>query len=221
MLAAVPAQHFWDPEVLRKLPGLVLADDRPGAPPGNAFWAGNFGATGQVLHGYQSAWLPAALLGKDQQERLAEALFASSRHGSTALHFNKGLAGAPAEALTAAADTAMNAAVLDAFALAIIASEGPPAFPGIPGHEPDVKLAREEAAAIDRAMQPLLPLAPQRGSYVSEGNYFDARWQDADAAARRYRRCGGRASRAGGVQRCASRKKRRKANSVTPSPEGG
>jgi hypothetical protein len=40
------------------------------------------------------------------------------------------LAGAPADAVAAARDTAMNPAVLDAFALAINASAGPPAFHG-------------------------------------------------------------------------------------------
>jgi hypothetical protein len=38
-----------------------------------------------------------------------------------ALHFNKGLAGAPVDAVAAAAHTATNPAVLTAFALAIIA----------------------------------------------------------------------------------------------------
>jgi hypothetical protein len=79
---------------------------------------------------YRSTWLPASLLKSDQQPRLVDALFASSRHWSVSLHFNKGLAGAPAEELAAAKDTATNPAVLDAFALAIIAGGGPPAFPG-------------------------------------------------------------------------------------------
>ena len=43
---------------------------------------------------------------------LADALFAASRHWGVSLHVNKGLAGAPAEAIVAAArDTAMNPAV--------------------------------------------------------------------------------------------------------------
>jgi hypothetical protein len=54
------------------------------------------------------------------------------------LHFNKGLTGALAEAIAAARDTAMNPAVLAAFALIISGAEGPPAYPGIPGHEPDL-----------------------------------------------------------------------------------
>ena len=42
----------------------------------------------------------------------------------------------------------MNPAVLDAFALAISAAAAPPAFPGIPGHEPDIALARRNARHI-------------------------------------------------------------------------
>ena len=176
-IVALPARRFWDPEYLQKLPGVVVADDRPGAPAGNVFWAGDQGQAGQFLHGYQSVWLPSALLGTAEQERLGDALYASSRHWPMALHFNKGLAGAPPGDVAAARDTATNPAVADAFALAIIAGEGPPAFSSIPGHEPDLKTAREEARAIDRAMQALLALSGAAGSYVSESNYFDSHWQ--------------------------------------------
>ena len=72
-IAAVPARQFWDPGFLKELPGVVLADDRPGAPEANVFWAANLGEAGQVLHGYQSAWLPASLLQPDRQESLADA----------------------------------------------------------------------------------------------------------------------------------------------------
>ena len=40
----------------------VLSDDRPGAPAGNVFWRSNLGEAGWFLHGYESTWLPAALL---------------------------------------------------------------------------------------------------------------------------------------------------------------
>src|ERR1700759_76609 len=43
---ALPARRFWDPEFLKKAPGIVLADDRPGAPESNIFWAGNRGEAG-------------------------------------------------------------------------------------------------------------------------------------------------------------------------------
>jgi FAD/FMN-containing dehydrogenase len=179
-ILAAPARRFWDAEFLRtNVPGLVVADDRPGAPVGNMFWAANQGEVGQFLHGYRSSWLPATLLEPDQQPRLTEALFASTRHWGMAWHFNKGLAGAPAEAVAAAGDTAMNPAVLDAFALAISASAGPPAFPGMPGPEPDLAAARRQGQAVGLAMDELLRVAPRAGSYVAESNFFEAAWPQA------------------------------------------
>jgi FAD/FMN-containing dehydrogenase len=177
-IATLPARSFWDPGFLKGIPGLVLTDDRPGAPEANVFWAGNLGEAGQVLHGYQSAWLPASLLEPGRQNSLGDALFAASRHWRVSLHLNKGLAGAPADAIAAARDTAMNPAVLDAFALVISAAEGPPAYPGIPGHEPDLSAARSHAEAIDRAMSEIRILLPTIGSYVAESNFFEQAWQD-------------------------------------------
>jgi FAD/FMN-containing dehydrogenase len=178
MILAVPARHFWDPGSLKKVPGLVLSDDRPGAPEANVFWASNLQEAGQVLHGYQSAWISASLLQKDQQEYLSDALFAAAQHWGLTLHLNKGLAGAPAEAIAAASDTAMNPAALDAFALAISGAQGPPAYPGIPGHEPDLSTARQHADAIDKAMNEVRKLLPKVGSYVAEGNFFDEVWRE-------------------------------------------
>src|SRR5262249_51017639 len=60
-ILAVPARHLWNAGFLKQVPGLVLADERPGASEANVFWASNLQETGQVLHGYQSAWLPASL----------------------------------------------------------------------------------------------------------------------------------------------------------------
>jgi FAD/FMN-containing dehydrogenase len=175
-ILAVRARHFWDPAMLKQVPGLVLGDDRPGAPETNIFWASNREEAGQVLRGYQSAWLPASLLKEDQQENLADALFAAAQHWRVSLHVNKGLAGAPAEAIEAARNTAMNPTVLDAFALIISAAEGPSAYPGIRGHEPDVSAARSRAAAVGTAMDEVRKLLPNVGSYVAEGDFFDAAW---------------------------------------------
>ncbi len=176
----VPARHFWDAEVLlREAPGRIVPDDRRGARLGEFFWAGNRAEAGQFLHGYRSAWLPASLLEGDRQGALADALYAASRHREVALHVNKGLAGAPPADIAAARDTAMNPVALDAFALIIIAAIGPPAFPGIPGAEPDLAAARREAAAVHRAMDEVLRVVPRPGSYVSESDFFEADWQQA------------------------------------------
>ena len=104
------------------------------------------------------------------------ALLACSRHWAVSLHFNKGLAGARAEERAAAKDTAMNPAVLDAFALAIIAGHSEPAFPNLRGHEPDVAAARRNTAAINRAMEELLKVVEQPGSYVAESDFFERAW---------------------------------------------
>ena len=176
-IVALPARRFWEPGFMKMLPGVVVGDNRPGAPPGNIIWSGDQGQVGQVLHGYQSAWLSAGLLQLQKRDSLCDALFAATRHWQIALHVNKGLAGAPEAAIAAARDTAMNPAVLDAFALVIAAAEGPPAYPGIAGREPDAASAQRRAQAIDRAMSELRRVAPGAGSYVSESNFFEADWQ--------------------------------------------
>jgi FAD/FMN-containing dehydrogenase len=177
-IASIPARHLWDADYIREhAAGLIMTDQRPGAPAGNVWWAGDAGQVGWFLHGYQSLWLPAALLEKGRLEPFADALFAASRHWAVALHFNKGLAGAPADAVAAAKDTATNPVVLTAFALAIVAAGSAPAYPGIPGREPDLTAARRDAGAIDMAMGELRKLVPEGGSYVSETNFFESDWQ--------------------------------------------
>jgi FAD/FMN-containing dehydrogenase len=177
-IIAVPARNWWDPAYLRThLPETIIHDGRPGAPEDHVWWAGNQDEAGFFLHGYESAWLPATLLKKEQQARFNDAVFAGSRHWKVSLHFNKGLAGAPASAVAAAKDTPMNPAVLSAFALAIIAGGGPPAYPGMPGPGPDLAQARRDAAAIGKSIGELRKLVPGAGSYVSEAGFFDTDWR--------------------------------------------
>ena len=176
-IVSTSARTFWSPTLLKRALGFIRRDDRPGAPEGNVFWPGDEGQAGQFLQGFQSAWLPAALLQPGRRASLVDALFAASRHWGLSLHFNKGLAGAPRQAIEAARDTAMNPAVLDAFALVICAANEQPAYPGVQGHEPDAALARTRAEAIERAMAELRKLVPQPGSYVSESDYFERSWQ--------------------------------------------
>jgi FAD/FMN-containing dehydrogenase len=173
-----PARLRWDPYVLKLVPGVVLADDRQGAPADNIFWAGNLEETGAVWYAYQSAWLPASLLEADR-ESLADALFEAAKHRGVALHCNKGIAGATAEAIAATKDTAMNPAVVDAFALAISAALGQPAYPGVPGHEPDTAAARSEFEDVDQSMNAIRKLLPRVGSYVWETDFFQPNWQEA------------------------------------------
>ena len=176
---AGPARHWWDAvDRKRHNNDSMIGDPRAGAPETHAWWSGDREQVGTLLYGYQSAWLPSSLLERNQRVRFADALVASSRHHGVELHFNKGLAGAPAAALDAAAETAMNPAALDAFALAIIADGGPAAYPGMqPRAVPDLSRARRKASDIAKGMDELRKLAPDSGSYVSESNYFERGWQ--------------------------------------------
>jgi len=175
---AISARHWWDAED-RKRRGSksMVSDPRPGAPPTHAWWEGDQGQVGALLYGFESAWLPASLLDVGQRERLVDALFAASRLCEVELHFNKGLAGASAEHIAAAADTAMNPQVLSAFALAIIADGGAPAYPAGASAKPDLPRARQGREAVSEAMRALKTVAPSAGSYVSESNFFEPAWQ--------------------------------------------
>src|SRR5262249_54942170 len=179
-IRSVAARRRWDPAFLKAyLPGALLLDDRPGAPADNVFWAANLAEAGHFIFGYESLWLPATLLQHDQQGGLADALATASRLASVELHFQKGLAGGSDSARAAARDTAMNPKMLAACAVAIIGGEGPPAYPGLAGHAPDLAAARKSAGVVGSAMALLKRLAPDGGCYFAESNFFEPGWQEA------------------------------------------
>jgi FAD/FMN-containing dehydrogenase len=175
-ILALPARHFWDAGFFRQhAPGLMVDDDRTGAPDNHVLWAGDQGQVGWFIHAYQSAWLPATLLETDTT--LVDALFTASQAWEVGLHFNKGLAGGAPDAIERARDTATHPDVLGAFALAIIGSSGAPAYPGLHRTPPDLARARRDAGGVDKAMAALRKVAPGAGSYVSESDYFLRDWQ--------------------------------------------
>src|ERR1700746_3346555 len=177
ILGSMPARHWWDVGWRKEQHQHVFdSDARPGASENNVWWTGDGGQVAWTIYGFESLWLPASLLGDDLQEQLANALFAGSRYELIELHFNKGLAGAPREAIEAARDTATNPAVLNAFALAIVA-DGEGGYPGVRGHEPNVEAARKSRERVHACMNELRILAPNGGSYVSESNFFEKDWQ--------------------------------------------
>lgn len=205
-IGSLPARHMWDSEWLGEhWPELAFPrngnplhtilddvlvhvmhepifdrDERPdGAGTENFWWKGDAGQVAWYVWGYGSTWMPASLLARNSQARLVDALFNASRHAGIGLHFNKGLAGSTPEVIAAAKDTAMNPAVLTAFALAIVAEGERPAYPGIPGHQPEVAKARAAAKAIDLCMSQLRAVAGDTGSYVNETSYFEQGWQRA------------------------------------------
>ena len=177
-IGSMPLRHWWDVDWRKEHHHDVFkADSRSGASPSNVWWNGDGGQVGWVVWGFESLWMPASLLQDESQERLASALFAASRLSDVELHFNKGLAGAPPEAIEAAKDTAMNPAVCGAFALAIVADGQGPAYPGISGHEPDLAKGRKAADTVHRCMNELRAVASGGGAYVSESNFFESDFQ--------------------------------------------
>ena len=171
------ARAWWDVTARRKRgDDSMISDPRPGAPDFHAWWSGDKEQISAYLHGYESLWLPESLLNPPDRARLARTLFAASRHWEVELHFNKGLAGAPAAAIAAARETATNPAMVDAFALAIVVNGGAPPMAGQP-FGPSV--ARLHARAVEDAAAELRGVVPDPGSYVSESNYFNKSWQQA------------------------------------------
>ncbi|WP_226579207.1 FAD-binding oxidoreductase [Acuticoccus sediminis] len=177
VVVALPGRSFWDPEVLSAMPGVVLRDTQPGAPPDRIYWAGNAVEAGKVTHGFGSVWLRSDLLA--DPDALAGSLVAASRHWPVSLHFNKGLAFSGDAVRTAALDTAMNPEVTRAFALAISGAEGPPAYPGVPGHAPDAARGRSEGRRVAAAIGALRAATGATGSYSAESDYVLADWASA------------------------------------------
>jgi FAD/FMN-containing dehydrogenase len=178
VIAEMPARNWWDAEFRKRYTAAaIISDPRPGANPNDFSWYGDHDQIGAFWHGFETLWLPAALLAAAPQRRLADALFAATRHWGFEIQFDKGLAGAPNAAIAASRDTATNPAVLSAFGLALIGSFGPPAYPGIAGFAPDLAAARAEAVMIATAMKELRKVVPEPAAYVSESNFFEKGWQ--------------------------------------------
>ena len=179
ILGSMPARHWWDVEWRKQNHQAVFnLDQRPGASSNNAWWTGDAGQVAWFLYGYESLWMPASLLEDDSLDRLAQALFSGSRHKDIELHFNKGLAGGPREAMEATRYTATNPAVLNAFALAIVGDAGG-GYPGVRGHEPNIDAGRKSRQEIRKCVNDLRAIVPNDGAYVSESNFFQEDWQQA------------------------------------------
>jgi FAD/FMN-containing dehydrogenase len=170
-----PARDWWD---VTNNPAMIK-DDRPGGSPAHAYWRGDQDQVSMFIHGYESLWLPASLLERGQRGRLADALVAASQFMTVRLHFNKGLAGAPAEVNAEARRCATNPAVADAFCLMIVATGGTPPFAGLPMPKADPAEAQRNKSNVDRAAAELKRIAPGAGAYISETDFFRTDWREA------------------------------------------
>jgi FAD/FMN-containing dehydrogenase len=180
LVGAIPAQDWWNAAFYeRYAPEVIVRDPLPGAPKDYYYNAGNAGEVAAFWSAYQSTWLSQQLLDPEHQPALVDALVQASQFAQIALHCNKGLAGGAADAVSWTADTAMNPAVLDSFALVIAAANQQSVYPGIPGHEPDAAQGQQQAQAVTAAMAPIKALREQPASYLNETDYFQADWQTA------------------------------------------
>jgi FAD/FMN-containing dehydrogenase len=173
----VPGNRLWDYAFLKEhAPSAIQHDERAEASSDRFWWAGDGEQVSAYWYAYQSRWIPLELFEGPNAKAFATAMFEASRHWSVSFHFNKGQAGASAEALQRGRETSMNPAVFDAAALVIVAAPGR-GFPGIAGHEPNRAEGEAARAAVGAAMKIIRDATPGTGSYVNETDYFEADWQ--------------------------------------------
>ncbi len=177
-IISAPMRNAWDPEFLSTIPDTIVRDARSDRPAQNFYWSGDAGQVGQFVHGAVSVWLPRSLLDDGERPRLVAALVRAASLWKVGLHLNKGLAGADPKVIAATRDTAMNPAVTQAFALAILGSEETGVYPGVPGHEPKLPEARTQVERVRAAAAPLRALSAP-ASYLSESDYFEEHWKQA------------------------------------------
>jgi len=176
-LVEMPGNRMWDAAYLKNIPGAIETDPRPDQPPDRFWWwAGDGGQVSAYWYAYQSRWVPLDLFEPANASGFAATLFDASRHWPVALHFNKGQAGASAEARERGREISMNPAVFKAAALIIIAAAAN-AYPGVPGHEPDMTEGESAKARVGAAMKVIRAATPGAGSYLNETDYFESDWQ--------------------------------------------
>ncbi|MBO0731598.1 MAG: FAD-binding oxidoreductase, partial [Acidimicrobiaceae bacterium] len=177
LFAAFDFSDWWNAEFWDRLaPGFIHRDLRAGQSGALFWWDTNQNEVSAFIEAYISRWLPTAAF-QETPEVLADALFEASRHSGFSLHMNKGLAGSADEARARDHTTAINPVVFDAPCLMIMASEQSQVYPGVPGHEPDLRRAETRRQAITDAMRIIRSVTPGGGAYVNEADYFEPDWQ--------------------------------------------
>jgi FAD/FMN-containing dehydrogenase len=176
---SVPATKWWDADYIRQLaPSVIEADPRPGTPHERFWWSDNRGEVSVYWYSYQSRFIPLDRFAGANAKVFAAALFDASRHHAVEIHFNKGQAGASADAIRRGRQTSVNPQVYQAAALIIVA-DGGDGYPGVRGHEPNIAEAEAARAAVNAAMKAIRDATPRAGSYVNETDYFEPGWQQA------------------------------------------
>ena len=175
----IPARDMWNFDYWKENhPELVELNSDPGHGRIEYWWAPNSAEVSAFCYTYQSRWIPIALFRKDARKDFADQLFAASRHWPLAMHINKGLAGAAADAVQRGKQTSTHPGVYDAAALLILVARKKGVYPGIPGLEPDLTEAEEKAGSISVAMLVIRAITPGAGTYANEADFFEKNWQE-------------------------------------------
>lgn len=168
----VPARDMWNLDYWRKNhPDFVTADGE------HYWWGSNQAEVSMYWYTYQSRYMPLSAFQEPGRTPFAQALFQASRYWSVSMHINKGLAGASKDALSRGSKTSVNPVVNEAAALAILGAGKGGVHPGVAGHEPDTREARQKIALVNQAMTILRQATPKSGSYANEADYFEPHWQ--------------------------------------------
>ena len=174
-----PARRFWDPALLKAAPGAGHLG-RPSGRAGGQYLLGRQprrGGRGLARLPIRLA-APVAARGQSARTTGRRAVRGGEASGRLAA-FQQGACGATADAIAAARDTAMNPAVIDAFALAISGAGGPPAYPGRSRPRAGRSCRTERGGGSDRGDERNPQAWPRAGSYVWETDYFQPHWQEA------------------------------------------
>ncbi len=176
-IGTLPGSEMWNYAVLSKsAPDAVRTDSRPGASKDLFFWSDDRGQVSVYWYAYTSRWIPLDKFEETHVKQFSESLFAASRNWPIELHFNKGQAGASADALRRGMETSMNPAVFKAAALAIVAAAGE-GLPGVPGRDPNFAWGKTRRERVNASMKIIREATPGAGSYVNEADYFEPDWQ--------------------------------------------
>jgi FAD/FMN-containing dehydrogenase len=170
-------ENLWNPDYWDAVdPEFITRDPRVEAPEYQFWWSGNQGELGAFWSGYQSRWIPTALMRSDPG-RLAEALYQASRLRPFIFQINKGLSGEHPEARARDEKTALHPGCFEAAALVIMASAQQYRYPGVAGREPSAQVAREAGDQINSAMALIKDVTPGAGTYSTEADFFLEDWQ--------------------------------------------
>ncbi|QMT61781.1 FAD-binding protein [Legionella sp. PC997] len=178
--ATRPPRHYWDFDyLLANAPEAIVVNKGKNAPPHEYWWASNQSEVSMYINYYLSMYLPFTLFTEENATALTKTLFDASRFVELTLHFNKGLSGAPKDALAHQKNTSMHPEVLNAAALVIIAGGQQNTYANVAGHEPDLNKANAAIKQAHKAMKRLQTLSPNLSTYPNEADYFIKNWQSA------------------------------------------